>query len=61
MWTLTSHENNAALRLQEKCGFRPTSSAYPEAELEVDLPVARPIALNRAIVEQQGLVHRKSG
>ena len=39
VWTLTSSDNKAALRMQEKCGFRLTNAAFPETELEIDLPV----------------------
>jgi RimJ/RimL family protein N-acetyltransferase len=40
VWTLTSSDNRPALRLQDKCGFRLTSSAFPETELEIDLRLA---------------------
>jgi GNAT superfamily N-acetyltransferase len=39
VWTLTSCDNEAALRLQEKCGFCLTNSGCPETELEINLPV----------------------
>ena len=51
VWTLTSCDNKAALRLQETCGFRVTNSALPEIELEIDLPVAYPDNLNRLVIE----------
>ena len=41
VWTLTSSDNKAALRLQKKCGFRLTDSCSLETELQIDLPVAR--------------------
>src|SRR5215471_16556288 len=40
VWTLTGSENTAALRLQEKLGFRITNSAFYGAELEIELPLA---------------------
>jgi RimJ/RimL family protein N-acetyltransferase len=40
VWTLTSCDNQAALRVQRKCGFRLTNSTFPETELEIRLPVA---------------------
>jgi RimJ/RimL family protein N-acetyltransferase len=40
VWTLTGSENTAALRLQEKLGFRLTKCAFYGIELEIDLPVA---------------------
>jgi RimJ/RimL family protein N-acetyltransferase len=40
VWALTTPENNAALRLQEKCGFRTANSGSLEMELEIELPVA---------------------
>jgi RimJ/RimL family protein N-acetyltransferase len=40
VWTLTGSENTAALRLQEKIGFRLTNSAFYGIELEIHLPVA---------------------
>jgi RimJ/RimL family protein N-acetyltransferase len=38
VWTLTAGDNQAALRLQEKCGFRVTNAAFPETELEIVYP-----------------------
>ncbi|MEO8657614.1 MAG: GNAT family N-acetyltransferase [Bryobacteraceae bacterium] len=38
VWSLTSPDNRAALRLQESCGFRLTKSMPLEAEMEIDLP-----------------------
>ena len=40
VWTLTGSDNRAALRLQEKCGFRLTNYGFYGVELEIDLPVA---------------------
>jgi RimJ/RimL family protein N-acetyltransferase len=40
VWTLTGSENTAALRLQERFGFRVTNSAFYGVELELHLPVA---------------------
>jgi len=40
VWSLTSSDNKAGLRLQVRCGFRLINSALPETELEIDLPVA---------------------
>jgi RimJ/RimL family protein N-acetyltransferase len=40
VWSMTSADNTAALRLQENCGFRLTKCTFPEAELEIDLAVA---------------------
>jgi hypothetical protein len=40
MWSMTSSDNRAALRLQMSCGFRLANSASYEAELEIDLPVS---------------------
>jgi len=45
VWTLTSSDNRAALRLQESCGFRQTTSVSTEVELEIDLPVPAPQVL----------------
>jgi RimJ/RimL family protein N-acetyltransferase len=42
VWTLTGPENTAALRLQEKLGFRPISIAPDGIELEVHLPAPCP-------------------
>jgi RimJ/RimL family protein N-acetyltransferase len=39
VWSMTSSDNRAALRLQKSCGFRLTKSISHEAELEIDLPV----------------------
>jgi RimJ/RimL family protein N-acetyltransferase len=45
VWTMTSPDNRAALRLQESCGFRVTKSAFPASELEIDLLVPTPHVL----------------
>ena len=37
VWTLTSSDNTAALRLQESCGFRLARSGATEAEMQIDL------------------------
>ena len=50
VWTLTSSDNKVALRLQVRCGFRLTNSAFPETELEIDLPVASRDNLNRLVM-----------
>jgi len=42
VWTLTSFDNQAALRLQSRCGFRLANEASPETKLEIDLPELRP-------------------
>jgi GNAT superfamily N-acetyltransferase len=47
VWSMTSSDNRAALRLQMSCGFRLANSASYEAELEIDLPVSE-AALYRA-------------
>jgi RimJ/RimL family protein N-acetyltransferase len=39
VWTMTSADNTAALRLQKSSGFRLTKFVSPAAELEIDLPV----------------------
>ena len=39
VWTMTSPDNRAALRLQESCGFRLTKFVFPAVELEIDLPI----------------------
>ena len=39
VWSMTSSDNRAAMRLQESCGFRRTKSISHEAELEIDLPL----------------------
>jgi GNAT superfamily N-acetyltransferase len=41
VWSLTSSDNNPALRLQLNCGFRRRSSSFGETELEIELPVSR--------------------
>jgi RimJ/RimL family protein N-acetyltransferase len=41
VWSLTSSDNKAALRLQLNCGFRLRASSFGETELEIDLPVSR--------------------
>lgn len=38
VWTLTGSDNRAALRLQEKCGFRLTNYGFYGVELETWLP-----------------------
>jgi GNAT superfamily N-acetyltransferase len=40
VWSMTSSDNRAALRLQMSCGFRLVNSVSHEVELEIDLPVA---------------------
>jgi RimJ/RimL family protein N-acetyltransferase len=40
IWSLTGSENRAALRLQERLGFRVTNAAFYGVELEIHLPVA---------------------
>ena len=40
VWTLTGSENTAALRLQEKFGFRLTNAAFYGVEMEIRLPRA---------------------
>jgi RimJ/RimL family protein N-acetyltransferase len=40
VWTLTGSENTAALRLQEKFGFRLTNAAFYGIEMEIRLPLA---------------------
>lgn len=52
VWTLTSPENTAALRLQEKFGFRFTSAAFYGIEMEIRLPLdcAREMPLPTCIV-----------
>ena len=47
VWTLTSCENMAAIRMQEKCGFRLANVIFPATKLEIDLPVARRDNLNQ--------------
>jgi GNAT superfamily N-acetyltransferase len=42
VWSVTSSENAAALRLQKNCGFRLTKSVSLEIELEIDLHVSWP-------------------
>jgi len=37
VWTLTASDNEAALRLQRKCGFRLRNSSFLETEMEIDL------------------------
>ncbi len=37
VWSMTASDNRAALRLQQRCGFRLTKSISIEAELEIDL------------------------
>jgi RimJ/RimL family protein N-acetyltransferase len=39
VWSITSSDNRAALRLQMNCGFHPRTSISYEAELEIELPV----------------------
>jgi RimJ/RimL family protein N-acetyltransferase len=38
VWTLTGSENTAALRLQQRLGFRPRNLAFCGTEMEFDLP-----------------------
>jgi GNAT superfamily N-acetyltransferase len=40
VWSLTSADNRAALRLQLSCGFRLANSASHDAEMEIDLPLS---------------------
>jgi RimJ/RimL family protein N-acetyltransferase len=40
VWTLTGSENIAALRLQERLGFRPRNFAFYGIEMEIGLPAA---------------------
>jgi RimJ/RimL family protein N-acetyltransferase len=47
VWTMTSSDNQAALHLQQKCGFRLTNFVFPAVELQIDLPVADAIIMNR--------------
>ena len=42
VWTLTGSENTAALRLQQKLGFRPRNLAFYGIEMEIDLPLRNP-------------------
>jgi hypothetical protein len=51
VWTLTGSENTAALRLQEKFGFRLTNAAFYGIEMEIRLPLAcaHEIPLRRAL------------
>jgi hypothetical protein len=54
IWSLTGSDNTAALRLQERCGFRVTNAAFYGVELEIALPAPclwQP-ALSRASVER---------
>ncbi len=37
VWTLTSPDNRAALRLQESCGFRLTGFDFPACQMEIEL------------------------
>jgi RimJ/RimL family protein N-acetyltransferase len=37
VWSITSPENRAALRLQESCGFRVSKFVFPALELEIAL------------------------
>ena len=41
VWSLTSSDNQPAIRLQLKCGFHRRSFAFGETELEIDLLVSR--------------------
>ena len=41
VWSLTSWDNQAALRLQARCGFRLRDNPCPETILEIDLPVSQ--------------------
>jgi GNAT superfamily N-acetyltransferase len=43
VWSVTSAENRAALKLQERCGFRPIRSLLFEIEMEIDLAGCAPI------------------
>ena len=38
VWSITSPDNRAALRLQQSCGFRVSKSVPPAFELEIELP-----------------------
>jgi len=38
VWSITSPENRAALRLQQSCGFRVTNFVFPAFEMEITLP-----------------------
>ena len=43
VWSMTSADNRAALRLQMSCGFRVANSTSHEVEMEIDLPLAESI------------------
>jgi RimJ/RimL family protein N-acetyltransferase len=47
VWSITSPENRAALRLQESCGFRVTKFEFPALELEIALPPGEACAFDR--------------
>ena len=47
VWTMTSGDNQAALHLQRKCGFRLTNFVFPAVELEIDLPVTHATMMSR--------------
>ena len=38
IWTMTSSDNIAALRMLKNCGFRMANSIFPAVELEIELP-----------------------
>jgi ribosomal protein S18 acetylase RimI-like enzyme len=38
IWTMTSSDNVAALRMLKNCGFRVTNSVFPAMELAIELP-----------------------
>ena len=57
VWTLTSSDNTAALRLQESCGFRLTKSGATDAELEINLPLLTP----HVLAEQRARFQRCPG
>jgi RimJ/RimL family protein N-acetyltransferase len=40
VWSATSCDNRAALRLQQRCGFRLANATVRETELEIELPAA---------------------
>jgi RimJ/RimL family protein N-acetyltransferase len=39
VWSMSSPDNRAALRLLGSCGFRLTCFVAPAVELEIDLPI----------------------
>jgi GNAT superfamily N-acetyltransferase len=38
IWTMTSSDNIAALRMLKSCAFRMANSVFPAVELEIELP-----------------------